>query len=97
MKKAYAFCAFAGAGGSLFGYDIGVISGVLEMAEFKALFHMNDWSKGFVVTAYIVGCCLGALASGLIADLFSRKTAIRLACITFICGGTLQVGSINVA
>eukprot|EP00051_Salpingoeca_urceolata_P002467 m.50522 g.50522 ORF g.50522 m.50522 type:complete len:484 (-) comp12157_c0_seq1:211-1662(-) len=90
MASIYLFCAFCGIGGLLFGYDIGVISGVLEMQSFKDLFQYTDWQKGFIVTSFIVGCAVGAFSSGMLGDRLGRRWSIATSCIVFCCGGIVQ-------
>ena len=55
--------AFVGVGGFLLGYDVGIISGVLAMDSFKDVFQYDDWQKGMIVTAFVVGCCFGGTAA----------------------------------
>lgn len=60
-------------GGFLFGYDIGVISGVLAMPTFPTYFGIvGDAShiatmKGDVVSILQAGCCAGALLVNFLA------------------------------
>ncbi|KAI7857479.1 general substrate transporter [Circinella umbellata] len=89
-------------GGFLFGYDIGVISGVLAMPTFPAYFGFNEGGpnhiaqvKGDVVALLQAGCCVGALLINFFADPFGRKLAIILSSIIFIVGGILQAVAQN--
>eukprot|EP00039_Didymoeca_costata_P006003 m.86705 g.86705 ORF g.86705 m.86705 type:complete len:494 (+) comp13066_c0_seq1:116-1597(+) len=85
------FAFLIGIGGSLLGYDIGSISGILEMQEFKDLFiHDNLWAKGFIVTALVIGATVGSLSSSFISDYFGRKNGMGVACIVFIAGAAGQ-------
>ena len=82
-----------GLGGFLFGYDIGIISGVLVMPSFLASFPAvarSPWVTGFVVTAFLIGGMLGALASSWLAEARGRRATLRIGAALFICGGCAQ-------
>ncbi|PYI00563.1 sugar transporter [Aspergillus sclerotiicarbonarius CBS 121057] len=91
--------AFASIGGVLYGYDQGVISGVLVMTsfgkEFPSLAH-NSTLQGWMVSVLTLGAMFGALANGPIADRLSRRWSILLANIIFLIGSILQAASVNV-
>ncbi|RUP47776.1 galactose-proton symporter, partial [Jimgerdemannia flammicorona] len=84
-------------GGFLFGYDTGVISGVLVMPTFASTFGITAEKaadvKGNVVALLQVGCAVGALLINFIADIFGRKKAIMLSTFIFIVGGIMQAVS----
>ncbi|KAG1144014.1 hypothetical protein G6F37_001778 [Rhizopus arrhizus] len=90
-------------GGFLFGYDIGVISGVLAMPTFPAYFGIQgDAStvatmKGNVVSLLQAGCCVGALLVNFLADPLGRRWTIVLSSFVFIIGSILQVAAQNMA
>ncbi|KAI8139029.1 general substrate transporter [Fennellomyces sp. T-0311] len=90
-------------GGFLFGYDIGVISGVLAMPTFPVFFGMvgdDEYIarvKGDVVALLQAGCCAGALLINFFADRFGRKLAIIVSSVIFIIGGILQAVAQNLA
>ena len=88
---------FAAIGGFLFGYDTGVISGVLEMDEFTNLFNPGDWEKGFIVAFFQIGCILGSLGANFIADSLGRTITIFTGSIVFCVGATLQCSSFHIA
>lgn len=83
--------AFVGVGGFLLGYDVGIISGVLAMDSFKSVFTFDDWQKGMIVTAFVIGCCVGGTSSSFLAEKWGRRTALALSSLTFVVGGLLQV------
>jgi sugar porter (SP) family MFS transporter len=83
--------AFVGVGGFLLGYDVGIISGVLAMDSFKATFQFDDWQKGMIVTAFVIGCCFGGTASSFLAERFGRRSALAISSMTFVVGGIAQV------
>ncbi|KAL2818433.1 general substrate transporter [Aspergillus cavernicola] len=90
---------FASIGGVLFGYDQGVISGVLVMSDFAKQFptlSTDDTLQGWMVSVLTLGAMFGALANGPIADAFSRRWSILLANVIFQIGSIIQAASINI-
>ncbi len=61
----------AALGGLLFGFDTAVVSGAIGFMEQK--FHLNDLQVGWAVSSLIIGCIVGAAASGVLSDSFGRK------------------------
>ncbi|CAM0134779.1 hypothetical protein VKS41_000667 [Umbelopsis sp. WA50703] len=92
----FATAVFASLGGLLFGYDQGVISGVLVMPHFMDRFPLNPTEKGFVVAILELGCWAGAWIAGYFADKIGRKFTIVLGTIIFLLGASLQAGSQNI-
>ncbi|PHZ14349.1 general substrate transporter [Rhizopus microsporus ATCC 52813] len=88
-------------GGFLFGYDIGVISGVLAMPTFPPYFGMQGdpatvaTMKGNIVSLLQAGCCAGALLVNFLADPLGRRWTIVLSSFVFIIGSILQVAAQN--
>jgi MFS family permease len=102
--QVYLTGGFAAIGGLLFGYDTGVISGVLTMSDFLQAFgtiaSLNRGSltsavSGSIVGIMLVGCFFGALAAGPAGDRLSRKYSIVLFSVVFIISAILQTGSVN--
>ncbi|KAJ2444561.1 hypothetical protein GGF42_006271, partial [Coemansia sp. RSA 2424] len=94
--QTYLVGGVAAIGGFLFGYDIGVISSILEMDYWKAYFHNpGSVGVGVIVSLLTAGCFVGSLCAGWIADRFSRKRAIMASCIVFCLGAAIQCGSRN--
>lgn len=100
----YATAGFAAIGGFLFGYDLGVISGVITMPHFLLAFggeessirgSLSSMISGSIVGVMSIGCFIGALLAGQAGDMFSRKYSIVLFSIIFIVSGALQAGSFN--
>ena len=53
----------------------------------------DDWSKGFIVTALVIGATIGAIASSYLAEYMGRKRSIALACVLFDIGAAGQTFS----
>ncbi|KAI9319391.1 general substrate transporter [Dichotomocladium elegans] len=92
--------AMAGIGFLLFGYDQGVMSGVVASDSFKyymgMLEHENSALMGAIVALYEIGCMAGALSTGKIGDILGRRKTIRLGCFILCLGAIVQTASVNV-
>jgi sugar porter (SP) family MFS transporter len=75
-------CLVAMLGGLLFGYDTGVISGAIE--PLTAKFALDGLMKGWVSGCVLLGCALGVVLAGPLADRFGRKPALFLAAAMFL-------------
>lgn len=83
-RTALLVMAFAGLGGILYGFDIGVISGALVFMEQDLSISTNDAS--LIVAAVLGGGALATLFSGPFADRFGRRFSINVSAIVFILG-----------
>lgn len=84
-------CAFfASIGGLEFGYDQGVIANVLVMEDFIRRWPITPLQKGILTAVLELGALFGALAAGLLADRYSRRHSIILACVIFTIGSSFQ-------
>ena len=98
-RRAYLLTAVASFGGMLFGWDTGMIGGVLTLPAFQASFALNKHSRGFsnlqgnIVSVLQAGCFFGAMSSFFVSDKFGRRTALLIADAIFIFGSVLQVCS----
>ena len=87
ITSVHAVCAFASIGGGLFGYDIASMSGVLGTSAYINYFGNPKASmQGLITCSMPFGSIFGTLLTSLIADRFSRKTAIQTACVLWIIG-----------
>ncbi len=77
---------FGALGGVLFGYDLGVISGVLVFIAKN--WHLTGFAKGVVVASLAAGAIIGAALASRITDAIGRKRTIMAAALVVI-GGTL--------
>ncbi|KAI8073483.1 general substrate transporter [Gilbertella persicaria] len=87
-------------GGLLYGYDIGVISGIFQTETFIPYFHMEqDKSQieGNIVALLQAGACGGALTANLSADKLGRRKSVMLSCLLFMFGSLIQTGAKNLS
>ncbi|KAK7057875.1 MFS domain-containing protein [Favolaschia claudopus] len=93
----YAFlCAiFASIGGLSFGYDQGVIANVLVMKDFMRRWPVTPLQKGALTAILELGALIGTLASGILADKYSRRHSIFVACVIFNIGALFQCFATN--
>lgn len=71
----------AALGGLLFGYDTGVISGVIGFLTTR--FQLNEVMQGWAVSNVLIGCMVGASVAGTLSDRFGRKKMLIVAAILF--------------
>jgi SP family galactose:H+ symporter-like MFS transporter len=83
-RLVFRIAGIAAMGGLLFGYDTGVISGALLFLAKQ--FHLSSLGQELVVSAVLVGCILGAAASGRLADRFGRRNLILVCAAVFLLG-----------
>ncbi|KAI9497222.1 general substrate transporter [Zychaea mexicana] len=91
-------CAsFAALGSFLFGYDSGIIGGILIQEHFLAA-HNNPNSavQGAIVALFNVGCFFGACVAASLATKWGRKRTIQVGCVFATVGGVIQTASVNV-
>ncbi|RMJ18106.1 hypothetical protein CDV36_002197 [Fusarium kuroshium] len=96
--KVFRIAAFACIGGILYGYNQGMFSGILTMASFGK--HMGDYventtKKGWLTAILELGAWLGAVLSGAIAELCSRKYGILIATTVFMLGVIIQATAVE--
>lgn len=78
----------------LFGYDQGVMSGIISGDPFVHDFPQvdgDDTWQGFVVSIYAVGCFFGALFILLYGNTLGRRKAIFMGGCTMIIGVIVQI------
>lgn len=76
----------------LFGYDQGVVGGLLTLPTFEQRFKLqeNQILKGVVVGSYHLGCLIGALATSPIGGQIGRKKSVMLGTTITMIGVFLQ-------
>ncbi|KAI0439501.1 general substrate transporter [Xylaria telfairii] len=98
MAYVYGLTCFVSLGGFLFGWDQGVMAMIIADERWLKLMQpANDWSVGFVISIYNIGCVIGALTIGFFADVCGRERTISLASTVFIVGALLQAASTTIA
>lgn len=73
--------AVAAIGGFLFGFDSGVINGTVS--ALGNTFNSSSVATGFNVASVLLGCALGALAAGPLADKFGRRAIMIVTALIF--------------
>ncbi|KAK3641103.1 hypothetical protein LTR56_011549 [Elasticomyces elasticus] len=92
-------CAAATAiGGMLFGYDTGVISGVLVvLGSDLGGREVTDSEKELITALCAAGALIGAIVAGITSDKYGRKPAIWFASVLFTLGAVVQSSSYSIA
>ncbi|CED84409.1 general substrate transporter [Phaffia rhodozyma] len=87
----YGVSTFASLGVFLFGYDQGVMSGIITGPYFQAYFQNPDPVKiGTMVSVLEIGAFVTSLIAGKLADIKGRTFTIGLGSFIFVIGGALQ-------
>ncbi|BGP40963.1 hypothetical protein JCM10450v2_004968 [Rhodotorula kratochvilovae] len=85
-----------GIGFLLFGYDQGVMGGLIGGADFLDTFPAlknNSTLLGATVAIYEIGALFGSLFASLYGDVLGRRKAIIIGCFFAVTGGAVQGGS----
>ncbi|KAF2151515.1 general substrate transporter [Myriangium duriaei CBS 260.36] len=89
---------FASLGSFLYGYDLGVIGGVVASASFKTTLNNPSSNEvGAVVSLFTGGAFFGAAFAGVTGDALGRRLTILLGAVIFCLGGGLQTGAHNIS
>lgn len=78
----------------LFGYDQGVMSGIISAPAFADMFpetRDNPTMQGLVTAIYEIGCLIGAMFILWAADMLGRRKAMIIGAIIMIIGAIVQV------
>lgn len=88
----YFFGAF---GGILFGYDIGVMTGVLPFLQIDWHLTHNAAIIGWITSSVMLGAIFGGDLAGTLSDKFGRRKMILISSIVFIAGSLLSAVAPN--
>ncbi|KAL1861527.1 hypothetical protein Daus18300_008790 [Diaporthe australafricana] len=101
----WAITAAAGSGFLLFGYDQGVMSGLLTGLAFTAQFpeidtnegsHGSASLQGTVVAIYEIGCFFGSIGALVFGEKLGRRMTILIGCAILCVGGALQASAYTI-
>jgi MFS transporter, SP family, galactose:H+ symporter len=87
--------AVAAIGGSLFGYDTGVISGAILFI--RPAFGLSTTEVELVVSSVLIGATIGAIGSARVTDVLGRRVVLLAAATSFSIGAIASAFSPNVA
>eukprot|EP00475_Leptophrys_vorax_P031039 TRINITY_DN4689_c0_g1_i4.p1 TRINITY_DN4689_c0_g1~~TRINITY_DN4689_c0_g1_i4.p1 ORF type:complete len:191 (+),score=48.08 TRINITY_DN4689_c0_g1_i4:115-687(+) len=79
----------AGAGSLQFGFHIGFSSPAGRAIKDEA--QLTDSQLDFVLSVINIGCMIGGLVSGALANKIGRKIAVALVCVPFILGSLTMI------
>ncbi|KIJ37508.1 hypothetical protein M422DRAFT_69241 [Sphaerobolus stellatus SS14] len=89
---------FASLGSIIFGYDLGVIAGVLPAPDFKERMgprYNNSNLFGLITSIFVLGCFAGMFPVAYLADKLGRRKTIQFGAAVYIVGGAIQTGAMN--
>ncbi len=79
----YFICAVSAMGGLLFGYDWVVIGGAKPFYELYFGISSSPVLQGVAMSTALVGCLIGAMVAGALADRYGRKPLLITAAVLF--------------
>lgn len=79
----YFICMVSAMGGLLFGYDWVVIGGAKPFYELFFGISTNPVMQGVAMTTALVGCLIGAMVAGAMADKYGRKPLLIISAVLF--------------
>ncbi|KAJ7643917.1 general substrate transporter [Roridomyces roridus] len=97
-RNAYFLALSVSMGSIFYGFDVGLIGGVLALESFQHYFGLDEMSprekaalSGNIVVILQLGCLLGALGVGSFSSRYGRKPCLAASGIIFIVGSSIQV------
>ncbi|KAF8973693.1 general substrate transporter [Flammula alnicola] len=92
----YSISVFASLGVFLFGYDQGVMSGIITGPYFRKYFDYPGSIKiGTMVAVLEVGAFVTSVAAGRVGDIIGRKGTLFIGAVVFTIGGAIQTFTIG--
>ncbi|TFK64875.1 general substrate transporter [Pluteus cervinus] len=96
QRLLYAVSIFASLGVFLFGYDQGVMSGIITGPHFIKYFNKpTAFEVGCIVSILEIGALVTSLAAGRIGDIIGRKGTLFIGAVVFTIGGTIQTFTVG--
>ncbi|EHK20767.1 uncharacterized protein TRIVIDRAFT_49958 [Trichoderma virens Gv29-8] len=86
----------SGLGFVLFGYDNGVIGGLLTAPDFESTFNLDATLQGVVTSLFELGCFFGSLFTAAAGGRLGRRTLAHLGTLSITIGALLQASSFSV-
>lgn len=84
----------AGSAYLLFGYDQGVLGGLVSYPGFlSAIGNPSSGYLGTIVALFNIGCLVGCIVSAIFGNQLGRKNAIILGCVIMVIGGAVQAST----
>ena len=91
QKLIYFLSVFVSLGVFLFGYDQGVMSGIITGPDFRDYFNQPSSAEvGTMVAILEIGAFISSLMVGRVGDLLGRRKTIFYGAVVFVVGGTCQ-------
>lgn len=84
---------FASMGSVLYGYDLGVIAGVVGSSSYDSKFSPTPAMNGVIVSLFAGGAFLDALFAGPTGDWVGGRGTILVGSLIFILGGAIQTAA----
>ena len=96
MKKSFLYfiCSVSAMGGLLFGYDWVVIGGAKPFYEEFFTIANDPVMQGVAMSTALVGCLIGAMVAGALADRYGRKPLLITAAVLFTVSA-IMTGCVN--
>ncbi|KAI0034255.1 general substrate transporter [Vararia minispora EC-137] len=87
----YSISVFASLGVFLFGYDQGVMSGIITGPHFRSFFNQpGPLETGTMVAVLEIGAFITSLAAGRVGDIIGRRGTLFTGAVVFALGGAIQ-------
>lgn len=83
-KFVYSICLVSALGGLLFGYDWVVIGGAKPFYELYFDISDSPTMQGLAMSIALLGCLIGAMVAGMMADRYGRKPLLLIAAFIFL-------------
>ncbi len=80
----YFICMVSAMGGLLFGYDWVVIGGAKPFYEQFFQIANDPFMQGWAMSVALLGCLIGAMLRGVLADRFGRKKLLIVSALIFL-------------